>query len=64
MSPAEKRRFVEDIDVDRSDVDEQRDWDESSSSEEEHRPIPIDAPEADALDQERGAPQGDDEERR
>jgi hypothetical protein len=62
VSRADSRRYVKDLDVDHSDLNEERDWDETAN--EEHRPIPIDAPEADALDQERGAPQGDDEERR
>ena len=62
MSRGDRRRYVEDPERNEPDAQEQaRDWDESN--EPEHRPFPIDAPEADALDQEREVPLEEDDRR-
>jgi hypothetical protein len=62
LSRWERRRLLEGRErTEAGTRDEERDWDESARS--EHRPFPLDAPEADALDQERAAPLGDDDHR-
>lgn len=63
MNRSDPRRLVRDLDVDRADhAEQEREWDGEVPTP-EHRPIPIDAPEADALDQEREVPLEDDDRR-